>query len=85
MENNINKRRMKFTQSVSILQTSATFSAIRAFFTFTSIGELGLSNCRIQIPGVKIEATLPFDSYECRSVVVLKLAGTQVITHNMFK
>lgn len=61
------------------LQNSTTFSAIRAFLTFTSIRELGLSNCRLHLPAVKIESISPFsEAYECRSIVVLKMAGAQV-------
>lgn len=46
--------------------------------TFTSVRELGLSNCRLHLPTIKIDAIPPVESYECRSIVVLKAAGAQV-------
>lgn len=65
-----------------ILQNSVTFAALRAFLTFTSVRELGLSNCRLHFPAIKIDSIPAFESYECRSIVVLKLAGTQVNSQN---
>lgn len=61
------------------LQNSSTLSAIRVFLTFTSVRELGLSNCRLYLAGIKADAIPPMEGYECRSVVVLKMSGVQVI------
>lgn len=60
-------------------QNWSTLAAVRAFLTFTSVRELGLSNCRLHLPGTKLESVPP-QTYECQSIVVLKLAGAQVCT-----
>lgn len=59
------------------IENASTLSAIRAFLTFTSLRELGLSNCRLHLPTIK-SCVLPTNIYECRSVVVLKMSGAQV-------
>lgn len=40
--------------------------------------ELGLSNCRLYLPGIKADAIPSLDDCECRAVVVLKISGAQV-------
>uniref|UniRef100_A0A1B0C9R3 NACHT domain-containing protein n=1 Tax=Lutzomyia longipalpis TaxID=7200 RepID=A0A1B0C9R3_LUTLO len=60
------------------IESSASLSALRAFLSFTSIRELGLSNCRLHLPVFKNDS-IPVSSYECRSVVVIKISGAQVI------
>lgn len=49
------------------------------FLSFTSVREIGLSNSRLLLPNIKVDALPSIEVYECRSVVVLKMAGAQVI------
>lgn len=67
-------------QQILLFQNWSTLAAVRAFLTFTSVRELGLSNCRLHLPSTKLE-TVPPQTYECPSIVVLKLAGAQVINY----
>lgn len=55
-----------------------TLANVRGFLSLTSIRELGLSNCRLHLPLFKVDDHLSSDAYECRSVVVLRMAGAQV-------
>lgn len=59
-----------------------TIGQVSAFLALTSVRELGLSSCRIYLPmfnnNTSTSMQMPTDTYECRSVVVLKLNGTQV-------
>ncbi|XP_037946372.1 uncharacterized protein LOC119678555 isoform X2 [Teleopsis dalmanni] len=55
-----------------------TLSIIRAFLSLTSIRELSLANCRLQTNLVKLDTKVSH-IFESRSVVVLKLAGAQII------
>lgn len=64
---------------MSFLQNEATVAAVRMFLKVTSIREIGLSNCRLHLPAVVLGKT-PLKAYECLSMVVLRLAGTQVKT-----
>uniref|UniRef100_A0A1B0DKC6 NACHT domain-containing protein n=1 Tax=Phlebotomus papatasi TaxID=29031 RepID=A0A1B0DKC6_PHLPP len=60
------------------IESATSLSALRAFLSFTSIRELGLSNCRLHLPIFKSDS-IPLSNYECRSVVVIKISGAQVI------
>lgn len=55
-----------------------TLAQVRGFLALTSIRELGLSNCRVYLPMFNSVVQLTPESYDCRSIVVLKLSGTQV-------
>lgn len=59
-------------------ETLATLAQVRGFLALTSVRELGLSNCRVYLPMFNNVVQLTSDSYDCRSIVVLKLSGTQV-------
>lgn len=59
------------------VQNEATVAAVRMFLKVTSVREIGLSNCRLHLPAVVSETTI-CKAYECLSMVVLRLAGTQV-------
>lgn len=56
----------------------STLAQVRGFLALTSIRELGLSNCRVYLPMFNSVVQLTPESYDCRSIVVLKLSGTQV-------
>lgn len=60
-------------------QNSSTLSILRAFLSLTSIRELSLANCRLQIGLIKHDYKVSQASFECRSVVVMKLSGAQAI------
>lgn len=55
----------------------STLAQVRGFLALTSIRELGLSNCRVYLPMFNNVVHLTSESYDCRSIVVLKLSGTQ--------
>lgn len=55
-----------------------TLAQVRGFLALTSVRELGLSNCRIYLPMFNNVVHMTSESYDCRSIVVLKLSGTQV-------
>lgn len=61
------------------IENISTMAHVRGFLSLTSIRELGLSNCRMHLPMFKGDITISADAYECRSVVVLKMAGAQVM------
>lgn len=57
-----------------------TLSILRAFLSLTSIRELSLANCRVQTGLIKTNEPVRCEqTFECRSVVVLKMAGAQVM------
>lgn len=58
-------------------QSEQTIAAIRMFLKVTSLREIGLSNCRLHLPAV-VSENIFVKAYECSSMVVLRLAGTQV-------
>ncbi|GAB0087497.1 NACHT domain-containing protein [Sergentomyia squamirostris] len=60
------------------IESAASLSALRAFLSFTSVRELALANCRLHLPIFKSDS-IPQPTYECRSVVVIKISGAQVI------
>lgn len=64
-------------KSHSFKQSEATIAAVRMFLKVTSLREIGLSNCRLHLPTVASENIFA-KAYECSSLVVLRLAGTQV-------
>lgn len=55
-----------------------SLAQVRGFLSLTSVRELGLANCRMYLPMFSQNIQMSNDAYECRSVVVLKLSGTQV-------
>jgi hypothetical protein len=59
-------------------ETLTTLAQVRGFLALTSVRELGLSNCRVYLPMFTNVVQLTPESYDCRSIVVLKLSGTQV-------
>ncbi|KAL5282564.1 hypothetical protein ACFFRR_005584 [Megaselia abdita] len=61
------------------IENSTTLLILRAFLSLTSIRELSLANCRLQIGLIKHDFKEPLETYECRSVVVMKLSGAQAI------
>lgn len=60
------------------IENVSTLAQVRGFLSLTSVRELGLSNCRLNLPMFKGDIVMSSDAYECRSVVVLKMAGAQV-------
>ncbi|XP_055908357.1 uncharacterized protein LOC129943132 [Eupeodes corollae] len=59
------------------IENLSTLSIMRAFLSLTSIRELSLANCRLQIGLIRSDTKVS-RAFECRSVVVLKLSGAQV-------
>ncbi|XP_055851155.1 uncharacterized protein LOC129915572 [Episyrphus balteatus] len=60
------------------IENLSTLSIMRAFLSLTSIRELSLANCRLQIGLIRSDTKVSRAAFECRSVVVLKLSGAQV-------
>lgn len=58
--------------------TIHTLSQTRSFLTVTHVREIGLSNCKIHLPFNNTNFKPTNDLYDFSSIVVLKLAGTQV-------
>ncbi|XP_058464840.1 uncharacterized protein LOC131438680 [Malaya genurostris] len=56
-----------------------TLASVRGFLSLTSIRELGLNNCRMNLSMFKSDLAMTNAAYECRSVVNLKMANAQVI------
>lgn len=61
------------------IEIPSTLDAIKEFLTFTSIRELGLANCRLHLTKQKCDILMMTQDVECRSVVVLKLSGAQIL------
>ncbi|XP_065074702.1 uncharacterized protein LOC135698583, partial [Ochlerotatus camptorhynchus] len=61
------------------IENVSTLASVRGFLSLTSIRELGLNNCRLNISMFKSDVQMPSSAYECRSVVNLKMAGAQII------
>ncbi|XP_055585166.1 uncharacterized protein LOC129738016 [Uranotaenia lowii] len=61
------------------IENIGTLASVRGFLSLTSIRELSLNNCRLNISMFKSDITMPNRAYECRSIVNLKLAGAQMI------
>jgi hypothetical protein len=61
------------------IENVSTLASVRSFLSLTCVRELSLSNCRLNIPMFKSDTALSSDAYHCQSVVVLKIAGAQVI------
>ncbi|KAM7359523.1 uncharacterized protein ACRADG_013241 isoform 2-T4 [Cochliomyia hominivorax] len=55
-----------------------TLSTVRAFLSLTSIREFSLANCRLYTSLIKPDLKA-INLFECRSVIVLKLSGAQII------
>lgn len=58
-------------------QSESTIAAVRMFLKVTSLREIGLSNCKLNLPAV-VSENIFAKAFECMSIVVLRLAGTQV-------
>ncbi|XP_058812360.1 uncharacterized protein LOC131676943 [Topomyia yanbarensis] len=56
-----------------------TLASVRGFLSLTSVRELGLNNCRMNLSMFKSDLVMTSSAYECRSVVNLKMANAQVI------
>ncbi|XP_021713152.1 uncharacterized protein LOC5568718 [Aedes aegypti] len=61
------------------IENVGTLASVRGFLSLTSIRELGLNNCRLNMSMFKSDVQMPSSAYECRSVVNLKMAGAQMI------
>lgn len=61
------------------IENISTLDAVRGFLSLTSVRELGLTNCRFHLPLLKSDNLIQTNSYQCRSVVVLKMSGAQII------
>ncbi|XP_062533624.1 uncharacterized protein LOC134202619 [Armigeres subalbatus] len=61
------------------IENVGTLASVRGFLSLTSIRELGLNNCRLNLSMFKSDVQMPSSAYECRSVVNLKMAGAQMI------
>lgn len=56
-----------------------TLAHIRSFLSLTSIREIELNSTKVHLSILKSDVSMRNDAYECRSVVVLKMAGAQVM------
>ncbi|ETN61024.1 hypothetical protein AND_007331 [Anopheles darlingi] len=61
------------------IENVGTLASVRGFLSLTSVRELGLNNCRFNMPMFRSDVPVQSGAYECRSVVNLKLAGAQII------
>ncbi|XP_055617308.1 uncharacterized protein LOC129762793 [Toxorhynchites rutilus septentrionalis] len=61
------------------IENIGTLASVRGFLSLTSIRELGLNNCRLNLSMFKSDIVMPGRAYECRSIVNLKMAGAQII------
>ncbi|XP_035895256.1 uncharacterized protein LOC118504640 [Anopheles stephensi] len=61
------------------IENVGTLASVRGFLSLTSVRELGLNNCRMNMSMFKSDVPVQSGAYECRSVVNLKLAGAQII------
>ncbi|EGK97130.1 AGAP013057-PA [Anopheles gambiae str. PEST] len=61
------------------IENVGTLASVRGFLSLTSVRELGLNNCRLNMSMFKSDVPVQSGAYECRSVVNLKLAGAQII------
>ncbi|XP_053698530.1 uncharacterized protein LOC128745481 [Sabethes cyaneus] len=61
------------------IENVATLASVRGFLSLTSIRELGLNNCRLNVPMFKSDLIMTTSAYECRSVVNLKMGNAQII------
>ncbi|XP_055525587.1 uncharacterized protein LOC129718641 [Wyeomyia smithii] len=61
------------------IENVATLASLRGFLSLTSVRELGLNNCRLNVPMFKSDLVMTASAYECRSVVNLKMANAQII------
>ncbi|EDS29102.1 conserved hypothetical protein [Culex quinquefasciatus] len=61
------------------IENIGTLASVRGFLSLTSIRELGLNNCRLNVSMFKSDLAMPSSAYDCRSVVNLKMAGAQII------
>lgn len=59
------------------LDNFETLSSVRAFLSYSSVRELCMSNCRLNVPMLKYESS-PSMPYESKSVVVVRCASAQV-------
>lgn len=59
------------------LDNFETLSSVRAFLSYSSVRELCLSNCRLNVPMMRYEPS-PCITYESKSVVVVRCASAQV-------
>ncbi|XP_058055694.1 uncharacterized protein LOC131207102 [Anopheles bellator] len=61
------------------IENIGTLASVRGFLSLTTVRELGLNNCRFNMPMFRSDVPVQPGAYECRSVVNLKLAGAQII------
>ncbi|XP_053672008.1 uncharacterized protein LOC128722185 [Anopheles nili] len=61
------------------IENVGTLASVRGFLSLTSVRELGLANCRLNLSLFRSDAVVQQGAFECRSVVNLKLAGAQII------